>query len=224
MKNGTAYAEKLKKAFAKQSLGATVPDVPETDEAVRRLAISILGVDSSDDCAERAVDLALNDMADWNEIRVSSPNEINRATGNQLPQGTQKCQRLIKALQSIYDRENRISLDVLSGIGRRESRHYLEELDGVDEYSVASVLLWSLGGHAIPVNDKLLESLRDADLVNPSADRGEVQAFLERHVSAKDAKAFCLIMQSFSPKKQAAASRSGDNKTSKTKKRPSKSL
>ncbi len=223
MKNGTVYAAKLKKAFAKQRQSVTVPDVPESDEAVRRLAISILGVDSSDAYAERAVDQALKDMADWNEIRVSTPKEINRATGNHLPQGTQKCQRLIEALQSIYDRENRISLDGLQGIGRRESRHYLEDLDGVDEYSVACVLLWSLGGHAIPVNDKLLASLRDADLVNPSADRGEVQAFLERHVSAKDAKAFCLVMQSFSAKKRASASRGGAKVTSKSKKRLSQS-
>ena len=224
MKNGTVYAAKLKKAFAKQRQAVAVPDIPESDEVVRRLAISILGVDSSGAVAERAVDQALRDMADWNEIRVSSPSEINRATGNRLPQGTRKCQRLIDALQSIYFRENRISLDGLKSIGRREARHYLEELNGVDEYAVASVLLWSLGGHAIPVNDKLLTALRDADLVNPSAERGEVQAFLERHVSAKDAKEFCLVMQSFSVKKRTPASRGGAKRTAKKNKRLSKSV
>ena len=47
----------------------------------------------------------------------------------------------------------------------------------------------------------LLQALRDADLVHPTAERGEVQAFLERHISASEAKEFCLVMRSFAPDK-----------------------
>ncbi len=95
-----------------------------------------------------------------------------------------------------------MSLERLRSVGRREARQYLEQLEGVDEYAAASVLLWSLGAHAIPVGDRLLSALRAAELVHPTATRAEVQAVLERHVSAAEAQEFCLIMRSFKPPKR----------------------
>lgn len=203
MKNGTLYAGRLKKAFAKLRLVEQEPEIPEPDEPLRRLAIAIIGEGSTDLQAQRCIDRALTVMVDWNEMRVSDGSELNKAAGNMIPHGKRRCEQLISALQAIYYRENRLSLDRLLNMGRREARHYLEELDGVGDYAVASVLLWSLAGHAIPVNDRLLAALRDANLVNSSASRAEVQAFLERHISATDAKKFCIIMRSFSAKPRA---------------------
>ncbi len=199
MKNGTVYAARLGKAFAKHQSSFPSPAVPEPDDPMRRLAIGVLGVERGDEDASRAIDCALTELVDWNEMRVSSGSELNQATGNRIPNGVQHCQKLIRALQAVYDQENKLSLDRLHGMARREARHYLEELDGLDEYAVASIILWSLGGHAIPVNDRLLKALRDADLVHPEASRAEIQAFLERHIGASDAKKFCLIMQWFKP-------------------------
>ncbi len=217
MKNGTMYAAKLKRTYARLRQSLPQPEIPEPDDPVRRLAIAILGVGCTDEEADRALDRAFPTMVDWNEMRVSSAPELNKATGNTIPQGTQRCKDLIDALQSIFDREDRLSLDVLRIMGRREARHYLEQLGGVDEHAIASVILWSLGGHAIPVNDRLLEALREADLVNPSADRAEVQAFLERHISAAEAKTFCLLMRKFGQTKR-AASRQARTKTTAKKK------
>ena len=217
MKNGTLFGARLKKAFAKLKQGAPPPDIPEADDPMHRLAVAILGVGSSDALAASAIDRAFQTLVDWNEIRVSNEFELNKATGNCLPHGAERCAQLIAALQSVYDSENRMSLDRLTGMGRRDAKHFLEQLAGVDEYAIASILLWSLGGHAIPVNDKLFETLRAAELVNETSDRAEVQAFLERHVSAADAKTFCLLMPTLSVKTGTAA-----KKTKKTKKTGSK--
>lgn len=217
MKNGTLYAGRVKKAYARLRHGHLKPEIPESDDPLRRLAIGILGVGCSDAEAQRAINRALTTLVDWNEIRVSDGFELNKATGNMIPQGVHRCQQLIAALQSVFHHENRLSLDRLRSMGRREARHYLEQLDGVGEYSVASVLLWSLAGHAIPVNDRLLAALRDADLVNPSASRGEVQGFLERHISAAEAKRFCIIMHSLLPKAGFRAKRSKAKPTSRKK-------
>ncbi len=197
MKNGTMYATRVARAYAKFRSTVEKPDIPEPDDPIRRLAIAVLGVECGDEQAARAVDRAFDVMVDWNEIRVSSAFELNQATGNAIPSGVKRCQQLIRALQAIYDRENRLSLDRLKGMARREARHFLEQLDGVDDHAVAAIVLWSLGGHAIPVNDTLLAALQKAELVHPNATRAEVQAFLERHISATDAKEFGLIMSSF---------------------------
>ena len=197
MKEGTAYAVRLKRRYTKFRRSAPMPTVPEADDPLRRLAISILGVSCGDAKAEAAVVELLGVMVDWNEVRISRVDEVNRAMGCGVPEGLERAQRLINALQCVYGHENRLSLDRLRKVGRREAREYLEGLDGVDEYAVASVLLWSLGGHAIPVDNMLLSAMRDADLVHPAANRSEVQAFLERHVSATETKEVCLVMGSF---------------------------
>lgn len=210
MKDGMLYAGRLKKAYKKLLTAVSKPDIPEPEDAMYRLAVGILGTECGDATAKRAVNRTFNTLADWNEARVSSAIELNRATGNLIPQGVQRCARLRAALQSIYNRENMLSLDRLRSMGRRDARRYLEELDGVDEYTVASIILWSLGGHAIPVDDKVLKALRDNELVNPEADRAEVQAFLERNISAAQAKEFCLVIASLGSRKRAESAR---NKT-----------
>lgn len=222
MKNGTLYAAKLKKMYPKLRSAAGDLCAPNLDDPIRCLAVATLGVGCSDQDAERGIDRALVSMVDWNEMRVSSAFELNKAIGNAIPRGTERCHHLIRVFQAIFDRENKLSLDRLKNMGRREARHYLESLDGIDSYAVASVILWSLGGHSIPVNDRLLSALRDADLVNPSAEREEVQSFLERHVSAADAKTFCMIMQDFASTQRGSSHRSS-TRTSPRRKSRSKS-
>jgi len=212
MKNGTLYGSRLKKAYAQLRAAGGKTEVPELDDPMRRLAIGILGVGWTERETQHAFDRAYNSMVDWNEMRVSSAAELNLATGNVIPNGLRRCRELLDALQAIYDRENRLSLDRLRSLGRREARQYLEQLEGVNEFAAASALLWGLGGHAVPVSDLLLAELRKAELVHPTATRAEVQAFLERHVSATDAREFCIVMRGFkaktTSKKPAARSRS----------------
>ena len=197
MKSGTAYAARLKKAYAEFRQTVPKPKTPEPDDPLHRLAVGILSVSCTEKQAEEAIKRLLSIMVDWNEVRVSRPLEVHKATGRLIPNGQERVRRLVRAMGAVFDRENRLSLDRLYDIGRREARQYLEGLDGADEYATASVFLWSLGGHAIPVNDRLLEALRSKDLVHPNATRAEVQAFLERHVSAAEAKEFCIVMESF---------------------------
>ncbi len=198
MKSGTAYAARFENAYAKHRSHASVPEVPESVEPLRALGEGVVGVACGEEQARRAIDNLLSTMVDWNEARVSSASEVHGALGGAVPDGLRCSQRLLAALRAVYERENQMSLDRLETMGRREARQYLEELEGVDEYATASAFLWGLGGHGIPVNDRLLEKLRKADLVHANATRAEVQAFLERHVAASDTKEFCIVMRSFS--------------------------
>ncbi|MFQ5413568.1 MAG: hypothetical protein ACE5E6_03820 [Phycisphaerae bacterium] len=196
MKHGTRYAAKLKQAYARIRRTAGKPKIGEPDGPLHRLAIGILAVHSTDDAAARALDNLLSSMTGWNEVRVSTPGEIALAMGDVIPDGAARAVELARALHAVFANENRLSLDRLGSLPRRDARHYLESLDGVGPFAVASVMLWSLGAHAIPVSDHLLAALRAADLVHEEADRAEVQAFLERHVPASGAREFCAIMNS----------------------------
>jgi hypothetical protein len=209
MKNGMMYAARLKKAYAALRHALPKAEIPPPDDPIRRLGHAMLGVDCHEAEAERRIERLLGQMVDWNEVRVSLPLEVAAVLEVTTPEMLDRCARLVKALQAIYKRENRISLDRLHTFGKREAKQYLEELDGMDVYAVASVALWSLGGHAVPVNDPLLAALREAELVNPASDRAAVQAFLERHVHASQVKEFCIHMRSFHAKHAAMAKTKG---------------
>jgi len=196
MKDGTAYASKLKRAFARMKQSVRKPVPTEPDDPLRRLAIAILSKGTTEDRGAAAVDKLLAAMVDWNEVRVSNAAQLAAFLGNAVPDSEGRCQALIRALNWIYNRENKLSLDHLKSGGRREARQYLEKIDGADEYAAAAVMLWSLGGHAIPVTDPVFELLKEYEVVHPEATRAEVQAFLERHVSATDARDFCMIVES----------------------------
>lgn len=217
MKDGTLYARRLKKAYAKLRQSVGEPKIPGTGDPIRRLAIAILGMDCGDAEADRAIDRLFTTMVDWNEARVSSVAQVHRAMGDRIPDGADRVRQLLEALQSIYEREHSVSLDRLRNMGRREAREFLEALPGVGDYAAASVMLWNFGGHAIPVSDKLLTALRSAELVHPSATRTEVQAFLERNVSAAQAKEFTVIMRSFTASKRGSAAGSKSAKPARKK-------
>ena len=214
MKQGTLYAGRLKKAYAKLRHQMPVPETPEPTDPLHQLAVATFAVASGEKQAARAVDALLTTMAGWNEVRVSRPSEISKAIGNTIPDRIESCQRLMGMLESVYERENELSLKRLKQLGRREARQYLDSLEGVDEYGVASVALWSLGDHGIPIDDALLKELKNAGLVHPDATRSEVQAFLERHISAADAKAFTIMMRDF---KASMTSATKKTKTSRAK-------
>lgn len=194
MKNGTQYAVRLKKFFSKLRQAVPKPEVPDMDDPMRRLATAILGIEGGEVEGVRLVEKLLTVFVDWNDVRVSRPIELARAIGEDSPAMLDRCQHLITALNAVYRQENKTSLDRLRALGRREARQFLEKLPGMDEYAVASVFLWSLGGHAIPLSNAAWETLKKSDLVDPGADRAEIQAFLERNISASDAKEFCLIL------------------------------
>lgn len=220
MKDGTRYADRLKKAYAKLKHSISEADIPEPRDPIRCLALGILGSDNGPDRAERQLNKALGLVVDWNEIRVSNVNEVAALLGDTSADSLRRCQNLLDALHAIYGRENQVSLDRLKSLGRREARQYLETLKGVDEYAVAYVVLWSFGGHAIPVWNQILKTLHEANLVHPTATRAEIQAFLERNVAAADAKAFSLAIGSLgSPKTLVAAKTGAGKKSTPTKRR-----
>lgn len=197
MKNGTLYAKRIKKLFTRLKSLYGKPDLPEPTDPIQQLIIGLLAADVPESKAVRAARLLQETMVDVNDLRVSTPAEVAAVIGQQIPNSTARAAAIRDALNAVFRRENAVSLAHLPKAGRREAKQYLEQLDGVDSFAVASVLLWSLGGHAIPVDRRMYEVLRKEDLVEPSASIAEVQAFLERNVAAADARLFCLLMQKY---------------------------
>lgn len=197
MRNGTEYAKRVKRLF--KQLQPTVKDAEtgEPTDPTEQLIFAMLAVSSTPEQAGRAQRRLRERMVDYNELRVSSPAEISAMIRDLVPGSLDRSRALIDTLNAVYQSEHEVDLSRLRSMGIRDAKRYLEELDGVEAYAVASVLLWSLGGHAVPVSDRMLEVLREEEMIDPESDAGEVQSFLERHISASDAKLFCMAMDEY---------------------------
>jgi len=208
MKNGTAYGKKLKKAIPRFRGSAPKSEL-ECADAIEQLIVAVLSQETSIQRAHKATQQLLEDMIDFNELRVSTPAEISTSIQKHVPHSVQRGKVLVRVLNAIYKNEYAVSLDRLKGKGVREIKSYLDSLDAITPYVSASLLLWSLNGHAIPVNDPTLEMLRSEDLVDAGADTAEVQAFLERHISAADAKSFACDIEAYAAKGRFTAKSDG---------------
>jgi hypothetical protein len=227
VKHGTRYAPRVKTFFARLKAGADGAASPLPDDPVRRLAIGVIGAERGEESAGRAIERLFVTMFDWNEVRVSTPTEVRAATRLDDPEALESCRRLVTLLQVLYDRENDLTLRHLKQLNRRDARAYLDKLKCLTSFEIASVLLWSLGAHAIPVSDPLLYFLREQDLVHPNAERSEVQAFLERHIPAAEAATFCTLTRSLSgtkpkPKPEATGSARAPADRARRRRRPAK--
>ncbi len=201
MKDGTRYAKKVKKAFALLAPAARKHTLPEPMPPIDQLVLSQLSWNSTPTAAARALKKLSEEMIDLNELRVSTVREIAAMIREDHPSATECARDLSKSLHDIFRREHAVSLDSLLDMGRREAKQYLESLEGVNAYVAASLMLWSLGGHAIPVSQRLLRALKKEELVSPDAGGAEVQSFLERNISAADGKLFAVAMEKLAAQK-----------------------
>jgi endonuclease-3 len=115
------------------------------------LVFSLLREDASERATLLAYQKLKNAFVDWNEARVSLPDEMEQLV-SPLHNGADKARRLRSVLEQIFAKENQVSLDFLIGGDYDSARRYLSGLDGLSPRVVASVLFNALGFEATPVD------------------------------------------------------------------------
>jgi len=197
MKHGMEYAERVKRLHRTLVKRHGKPAASEPTEPIEQMLIGILAVATTSAKATAVYRKLAQQMVDLNELRVTPAIELARLIGPGVPLAADKARRIVAFLNAVRRRQDALDLDFLRQRGRREAREYLESLDGVPRSAAARVVLFSLGGHAIPVDPLTLYVLRKEELVDPSATAGEVQSFLERHVSAATTVEFVVLLGRF---------------------------
>jgi len=197
MKRGSEYAKRVKKLFQQLIQKHGRPAQRELTDPIEQLVMSILSACTSYEKARAVYDKLFEEMVDLNELRVTPPMELVQIFGQGFPLARAKARQIVDALNAVRKRQDALDLSFLKQRGRREAREYLESLDGVDPATAAGVVLNSLGGHAIPVDNLTLYVLRKEEIVNGDTDLAGVQSFLERNISATDARAFVELLNKF---------------------------
>lgn len=114
---------------------------------------------------------------DWNEVRVSTVQEVADALGD-LPAAGDRAERIIDFLQEHFERTYSFDLEDLEKKGLKQAAKQLARYKdkGVTDFVLAWVTQRSLGGHAIPLDDPSLRVLGRLGVIDPEADADDREA------------------------------------------------
>ncbi len=210
MKNAKQYEKKVKKLFS-GSLPKR-PRPPEDPDVLTVLLRGVLEAETTPDVADKALQAIEQEFVDYNELRVAPYRDVVECVGKDFPGAWEKSQVIYKCLNHLFaDAHSRrteaeqappapdsdtVDMSFLDDMGKRDLRRYLDEA-GLMPFASAYVVLHHFQGHAIPVDQALVDCLQMEELVHPDSDIADVQGFLERIVSQKDDIACHQFLRSF---------------------------
>ncbi len=185
-----------------------IPTAPEGDPVIV-LIRSFLIWESTMAKADTAYERLSGRIVDFNDLRVSMPDELIDFIGKRYPRADERVRRLRTVLRDIYQREHDVSLRRLAESGKREIKKYLRTLDGIVPYVSDRVMLLCYGAHAIPADENLHTVLEQAGACEEGANLHELGAWLTRQIKAAEGVAAHFALQSAADAGGATAGRSG---------------
>jgi len=163
---------------------------PPPPDPVARLIRAFLEYDCDDARATNAERKFLDNMVDFNELRVTPAIELAALLGVRYPFAESRCSALHRTLQSIFDREHQMRLDRLKEMKKTEIRPYFQSLAGITPYVEAAVCLDAFSVPAAPIDTKLLLWLISKDVLPEGTDIKTAQQIIEKHLKATEAADF----------------------------------
>jgi endonuclease III len=137
-------------------------------------------------------------FADYNDMRVAIPDQIIHALGERYPLAVERTLRLKSWLADLYRRTNGLDLEPLRDLSKAEARRQLLSLHGMPEFVAACTVMSSLGGHAVPVDARLLALLRNEKIVDADATVADAMTRLEELVEPDELAEVCGVLRTWS--------------------------
>jgi endonuclease III len=123
---------------------------------------------------------------DWNEVRVSTVQEVADVLAG-LPDAGTRAKKVIEFLQELFEMTYSFSLEDLEKKGLKQAAKQLGRYQAVsgNDFAVAWVVQRSLGGHSIPLDGPALRALKrlgivDEDEDNPEAARATIEHYVPK--------------------------------------------
>jgi len=160
---------------------------------LEQLILGLLSDQTSERKAVQALRRLQTDFVDFNEVRVTRPNDLAAAI-HMVADPQAKAKRILRVLHQLFLRNACVTLEFLTRLPLDQARGFLEQLDGVDARTVATVVLLSLGGSALPADAALVRIAKRIGLVGRAWHAEQVQQVLEDAIPADDKFAFYRLM------------------------------
>jgi len=170
------------------------PAEPEARPVLEQFLYAICREGATREQADRAFRNLKDRFYDWNEVRVSSPREVEEALED-VPEAEVRANRLISFLQEVFETTYSFDLESLHKKGLKQAAKQLSRYQAANDYAVAWVIQQSLGGHAIPLDSPSLRVLRRLGLIEEElADSESLRTSLEHLIPKARGPLFTELM------------------------------
>jgi hypothetical protein len=153
-----ALLKKLASAYPAPPSDAEHPPAPVT--VIASAVHATMLWEASQAQADAALQQLTQHFADHNDMRVALPSHLIHAIGPAYPLAVERVLRLKSWLSDLYRRSTALDLEYLRDRSKADARRELESLHGLPGFAAAHVVASSLGGHAVPIDDRLLALLK----------------------------------------------------------------
>ncbi|HEY8665819.1 MAG TPA: hypothetical protein VIL86_04095 [Tepidisphaeraceae bacterium] len=194
MKNATKHADDLKALF-KRLLKEYKPEPMQKMEPLKALVRGAMSYDVSDAKAEEAIKHIDREFVDLNEFRVATDLEIQELLGTRYPQIESRVAMITQSLNRIFEREHTLNLERLGTVSKRDARQFLRELPEVHPFVEAYVMLFAFEGHTVPVDERMLQYLKDVGIADAKMTVEDATRFLEHHVKAEECHDLYVVLR-----------------------------
>jgi hypothetical protein len=205
MKNSKKYSPKVTKLFNSLKRKSTKQPMPQYGDPVEAVVYALVTESMPEAMGGRLYRRMMKHFVDFNDLRVSRREEILDVFADSSEEFNKSAASITRTLNAISEKKNKMSLEGVTQDGKRQAHKELSELDGITPFAVSYCFLTAMGGHAIPLNAKMLDYLRAGELVYPNATDMEIAGFLERQIAAADAYDFYLFLRNEAEENQPAS-------------------
>ena len=194
MKDSKEYSKRIQKLYRFLRRTCQKPEKPEYDEPVDAVIYAVLSENLTKPQAQTAIKKFADYFVDSNDLRVALAEEVVEVLAEDTRATRNIAATLTRILGAIFEKYNAVTLQALRKIGKRPAKQLLEKFDGTTPFIVGYCMLTSLQGHAIPLTRDMIDLLKTAELVHPDANRQEIEGFLARQISTKNAFEFYSLL------------------------------
>ena len=151
---------------------------------------AVLREDATRASADQAYRRLQEGFYDWNEVRVSSEQEVAEALKG-LSNPDSRARRIREFLQEVFETTFSFDLEPLQKKGVKQAAKQLSRFAAANEYSVAWVVQHSLEGHSMPLDGSSVRVLKRLGLIDEHEGENEaMRGSLEHQVPKAKGSAF----------------------------------
>ena len=163
---------------------------PNAEELPRRpivesVILAILRENRSLKDSNRALEhfLSKSNYVDLNELRVSELREIQNIIGN-TPDSDLRARAIRKFLKQIFQKNYKYDIDGIAKKTFKEAKDELKDYEALtSDFIMAQAQVQTLGGHAFPVDNRILLMAKRLGLVDENADHSTLRGIFEKNIT-----------------------------------------
>ena len=164
-------------------LGRTLkPAEPSSLPVLEQFLYAICRENATREAADQAFEALRSRFFDWNEVRVTSADELTETLQAHVSQPEIRAQRIIDFLQEVFETTFSFDLEALQKKGVKLAAKTLSRYQAANDYTVAWVVQQTLDGHAIPIDSVSLRVLRRLGLLEDQTDMESMRGSMEHQV------------------------------------------